>query len=422
MHLLMNMYPWYLPKRNREWLIHFELMHLRDQFPDMTFSLVNSIPSMALGNGVFAFQYLLGRTGRYRQLLSKSYGLHVLTSMNWVPQRFIRHSGADLFFGHEYFPVNITEDFLPTIFETGMQSDSVIEFFAPRKLDRDEYVRGLRSMNVRMKRHIAARCTLINVREPSGAERFRSLLPEYAEKVRTVYPYLDYLEPISETELITKQKKSDVCRILFVGNQANRKGLPFVVRAIQNLPSDVRGQFEFIVVSQFLDGRVDLSNVEVQLFTSKKPSNLELVFGHKLQKQGALSFPEVIALMRSSDVFVLPTLADTFGFVFLEAMASGCAVVGPARDPQDWILDYGRAGMLVEPTDPDSIAEAIYLLVKNPELRLALALAGRQRFLLMYYHRVVGQQYRDLFEEAIDLWHANKQNSQKNFGFIPFNP
>lgn len=43
-------------------------------------------------------------------------------------------------------------------------------------------------------------------------------------------------------------------------------------------------------------------------------------------------------------------------------------------------------------------------------------------YLFMNYYRIVEQLYRDLLEEDIDLWHANKQNSQKNFGFIPSKP
>jgi len=101
--------------------------------------------------------------------------------------------------------------------------------------------------------------------------------------------------------------------------------------------------------------------------------------------------------------------------VFLEAMASGCAVIGPKRDPQDWILDYGRAGLLVEPRDPDSIAAAIQLLVEDPNLWLSMALAGRQRFLDVYYHRVVAQQYRELFEEAIELWRVKNHPSDRCF-------
>jgi|GEM_PF-6494362 len=414
MHVLMNMYPWYLPKRSREWRIHFELMNLRNQFPDMEFSLVNDPLAISIGNTIFLMQYLLGKTGRYRQLLSRFYPFHAMTSMNWVPQRFITHSGADLLFGHEYFPLNVRADLLPTVFETGMQSDEVIVYHAPKNMDRGEYLRGVRELNVRMKRHIAARCTLINVREPSGAERFRHLLPEYAEKVRTVFPYLPYLEPMLEADVVSKHHDNGLCRCLFVGNDARRKGLPFLAKAIQELPPEIRSKIQLTVVSQFLDGAVDLSNIAARIITEKKPPRLSLVLDRRSPKQGAVSLAEVITLMQSSDVFIMPTQADTFGFVFIEALASGCAVVGPRRDPQDWILDYGRSGMLVEPCDPDSIAEAIRSLVENPELRLSLALAGRQRFLTMYYHEVVAQHYRELFEEAIDLWRADNHLSSRS--------
>jgi len=217
-----------------------------------------------------------------------------------------------------------------------------------------------------------------------------------------------------EADVVSKHHDNGLCRCLFVGNDARRKGLPFLAKAIQELPPEIRSKIQLTVVSQFLDGAVDLSNIAARIITEKKPPRLSLVLDRRSPKQGAVSLAEVITLMQSSDVFIMPTQADTFGFVFIEALASGCAVVGPRRDPQDWILDYGRSGMLVEPCDPDSIAEAIRSLVENPELRLSLALAGRQRFLTMYYHEVVAQHYRELFEEAIDLWRADNHLSSRS--------
>ncbi len=417
MHILMNMYPSRWPQRSCEWRLNFHLMNLSKQFPDIQFSPVNNLPAIAVGYGIFSMQYLLSHRRLNKWLLVKSHAFHASTTLNWVPQRFVRRSGADLFFGHEYFPVTIMGQLLPTIFDTGMQSDEIIR--CARQGYTDEDVQRYRSHNVRMKKFIAARSTLINVREPSGAERFKRLLPEFADKVRTVPPYLPYIEAISEADLVEKQHDSNMINILFVGNAARLKGLPSLVKAIMHLPTKVRTRIRFTVVSQFHDGSVDMLGSGAHVIGSGRQAVWKAVsqnlFSHKIVKQGALTSDEVLALMRASHVFILPTLADTFGFVFLEAMASGCAVVGPERDPQDWILDYGRAGLLVEPCDPGSIAAAIQSLVQDPNLRLSMALAGRQRFLDVYYHRVVAQQYRELFEEAIELWRVKNHPSDRCF-------
>lgn len=65
---------------------------------------------------------------------------------------------------------------------------------------------------------------------------------------------------------------------------------------------------------------------------------------------GRLPHDEVLAKMRESDVFVLPSVGETFGMVYLEAMASGCITVCTKGDGIDGIIKNGENGFLTEPT------------------------------------------------------------------------
>ena len=64
---------------------------------------------------------------------------------------------------------------------------------------------------------------------------------------------------------------------------------------------------------------------------------------------GRLPHDEVLAKMRESDVFVLPSVGETFGMVYLEAMASGCITVCTKGDGIDGIIKNGENGFLTEP-------------------------------------------------------------------------
>lgn len=75
----------------------------------------------------------------------------------------------------------------------------------------------------------------------------------------------------------------------------------------------------------------------------------------------------------SSDLFCLPSAQEGFGIVFLEAMAAGKAIVA-ARAAA--VPEVVRSGILVEPQDPEALAEAIFSLYRDPELRTSLAAAG----------------------------------------------
>ncbi len=91
---------------------------------------------------------------------------------------------------------------------------------------------------------------------------------------------------------------------------------------------------------------------------------------------GEVSDPELTAIYRRSDVFVLParTVLDDhapkgegFGIVFLEAMGFDKPVVGPNYGAPAELVRHGENGLLVDPEDPASVAEALVQLLASPE-------------------------------------------------------
>lgn len=78
---------------------------------------------------------------------------------------------------------------------------------------------------------------------------------------------------------------------------------------------------------------------------------------------GRLPHDEVLAKMRNSNIFVLPSVGETFGMVYLEAMASGCITVCTKGDGIDGIIKDRENGFLTEPNS-ESIKETL-LNIKN---------------------------------------------------------
>jgi phosphatidyl-myo-inositol dimannoside synthase len=89
-----------------------------------------------------------------------------------------------------------------------------------------------------------------------------------------------------------------------------------------------------------------------------------------------LSPAEIAACYSRCDVFALPSTGEGFGFVFLEAMAFGKAVIGAAAGGVTDIIEHEKNGLLVVPGDLDGLVDALARLLANERLRTELGRAG----------------------------------------------
>jgi glycosyltransferase involved in cell wall biosynthesis len=115
---------------------------------------------------------------------------------------------------------------------------------------------------------------------------------------------------------------------------------------------------------------------------SQKDDLLE--FSRGLGLNGAIRFlgfrADALSLIGACDVFVLPSIAEPFGLVLLEAMSAGKPVIAMAAGGPLEIVEHGSTGLLVAPSDPGALAESIEQLLADPDRRGAMGNAGRRRF------------------------------------------
>ena len=84
---------------------------------------------------------------------------------------------------------------------------------------------------------------------------------------------------------------------------------------------------------------------------------------------GQIPHEEVLKKMREADIFILPSVNETFGMVYLEAMASGCITVCTENDGIDGIIKDGVNGFT---TMPDKVEETLRKIInlKNKNILL----------------------------------------------------
>ncbi len=113
---------------------------------------------------------------------------------------------------------------------------------------------------------------------------------------------------------------------------------------------------------------------------------------------GDVAHTDVPAFLAASTLCVVPSRAEPFGLVILEAALYQKAIVGTRVGGIPEILTDGIDGLLVSPDDPTAMAARIVRLLRDPELRETLGLRARQTLLTRFLWKDRIQDYIAIFE------------------------
>lgn len=92
---------------------------------------------------------------------------------------------------------------------------------------------------------------------------------------------------------------------------------------------------------------------------------------------GYVPLEDLPYLMNGAEIFVFPSLYEGFGLPVLEAMSCGTPVISSNRSSIPEIA--GSAGILVDPTDVQALADQIVYLLRNGEERRRLSRLGQEQ-------------------------------------------
>ncbi len=176
------------------------------------------------------------------------------------------------------------------------------------------------------------------------------------------------------------ESKEDI-RLLHVGAVSKRKNILKTIEAIKIL-IEKGYNAEFTIIGKIYDARIynKVKKYDFVKYVTPKPHN------------------ELIKFYRENDIFVMPSITETFGLVYLEAMSQGLPVIYTKGQGFDGQFDEGTVGFSVDCFDAKDIANRIIDIIDDFETLSSNCIRNANKF----RWENIAQKYNDLYTEVIN--------------------
>ena len=196
-------------------------------------------------------------------------------------------------------------------------------------------------------------------------ELLQGLYPEMRSKIITVHNGIDTTK--FESQLLSfsvtdrEQYRKEIFKtdgetpiVTCVAELHPRKGINYLLEAAKEF-AEKKEQIKFIIVG----GGEEKDTYEKYIRNHQLEEYVELL-GRR---------HDIPQILKSSDIFILPSLNEAFGLVLLEAMIAKLPIVATNNGGIPEIIEDGKNGILVPPKDSEMIAKAIQKLLASASIR-----------------------------------------------------
>ncbi|MBD3307821.1 glycosyltransferase, partial [candidate division KSB3 bacterium] len=220
--------------------------------------------------------------------------------------------------------------------------------------------------------------------------RHHLAVPE--EKIRVIYlGYDPRYQPMHDAQALQPTLRHYAIRqpyLLFVGVLEPKKNLDRLLEAFAIFQQTFdRGKDHQLVIAGAQGWFSD------HLATTIAHLDLE----SQVRLTGFVPDDHLVALYNGAEAFVFPSIYEGFGLPVLEAMACGTPVITSNVSSLPEIV--GEAGLLVDPTDPHAISQAIITILSDDQCKATLKAAGPHQARQFTWQRTAEQTYQ-VYQEA----------------------
>ena len=187
-----------------------------------------------------------------------------------------------------------------------------------------------------------------------------------------------FLDNIEKAELPVENGKIIVTSI---GELHHRKGHRYLLEAFRKL-------------------RIESPNVHLVLVGA---GHSEYEYKEEFSDLNNVTFlgwrDDIPQILKSSDIFVLPSIREAFGLVILEAMASGVIVIATNSGGAIDIIKDGITGYIIPPANSDRIVEAIFEIIRNPDKKRQIEIAAIESVRKNFTAEVMARKTIDVYNQ-----------------------
>ncbi len=190
------------------------------------------------------------------------------------------------------------------------------------------------------------------------AQKLKKIIKN-GKKISVIYNGID-LTPFNRKESREKilQKiginKKDAVIAICVANYYAIKGHRFLIDAFYSIKNKIPNLYILCF------GKGDLMEKLIKKVKDLKIEDRFLIMGFR---------DNIYKILMASDIFVLPSLSEAFPISILEAMGAGLPVIATEVGGIPEIIENGKSGFIIRPKDVDELADKIFILAKDKNLR-----------------------------------------------------
>ena len=195
-------------------------------------------------------------------------------------------------------------------------------------------------------------------------------------------------EPVDEGFLQQLKDYSDGSLLIgSVGRMSKEKGYQFLIPAFSRL-LEHRDDVRLVLIGagsyqEVLDRLIDEHQLEGKVWITGYVENAGAAVGEL-------------------DIYVCSSLTEGLPITLLEAMRESVPIISTAISNIPALLQNGRGGSLVAPSDTEALADTIEALLVSDTLRRNYISASRHHFLLHYSSKIMSTHYHSLYQSVLE--------------------